>query len=662
MLNARTYVLSAIVAVLALGASKANAAYKVLSVPGTPRSIGAPAHILVSGAGAELVDGFFRAAVSRAYALHAQNPDRAVAILLPIEGFDNLDSAQAQKLIARGVKEGDREAQWVADSGLQLVTENPATLSGAELVRFVSQFKRIQSLEIFSHSSWVAGGAIAGGRFENRFPFSQPLGSAYAPGMRVDASMFTPGFANLRNSMADDAFVVFWGCNSAFTMAPMTSALLQVPAYGSLTFTDFELLHKDGNYYKEEGTFPVGGSFGASPWATRDSAYASPFGCDKGCRRMKPNNVPYNGVWGDYDDATVGFKRYNGGGLGFMKAFCNYSDSIRRPTGSCLRGMGAFMMGSISTIDHTDRSFAAYKYRALDYLCSRDNGQDAFLECARALEDSEFTGNRVYSAFRGNALECQMEGCPVKFVYQAGGSYGIDQRSVRLDAPVTVMPTTVIREYQNYLNGYTAYTGLAHPTARLIPVAGAMPPTPMKPVAPTPEDPVLAPGPVAPPEPVTPPTSEPTPAPLPVPPVVPAPRPAPPSVPQPPPVVPGPAPVVVRPPRPPVPPPPPMGSTPSPRPRPRPSVASEVPCTPDQTVPPGMPPGTRMVPSSTTDPCAPWIPVWDPPPSLPAQLLKDIFGSRTNTGATSRKPASNPRRIDDLPIPSADKKLKARKL
>jgi hypothetical protein len=460
----------------------------------------APAHVLIAGAGSELGDGFLRSAASRAYALVAQHPERRVLVLVPIEPLTNLDKAAQARLAEKGILAGDRERKWVAASGLAVIAESEATLNPAEALRVAAEVARLQSLELFTHASWPSGASLESSAFANRFAFAKPQLNAYA-GQPVDVSVLTPGLEALRPKLADDAFVVFWGCNTGYTIAPMISAALGVPAFGSLTFTDFERLHKDGRYYKEESKFPQAEIYGPSPWAASDTLAHKSVACSKACRRMKPNNVPYNGAWGNYDRVNEMFsptpwppptpsptpqvvsadpsatpsptptvppvpRQFHGGGLGFYKAFCNFPESQPGDRSRCLRGMGAFMMGTISTVPMRDVSFRAYKHRVLDFLCPRERGEGEFVECAARLEEME-KKPAAYSSFRGNAIECNSSFCDVVFDYYPGDAYGIDQKSVRLDAEYNKAPQTQVKEYLDYLRAYTVYTKKKAPAVKL---------------------------------------------------------------------------------------------------------------------------------------------------------------------------------------------------
>lgn len=499
---------------LILAGSRAQAAYKVLGIPGASVDPKLGAHVLVAGAGSELSDGFLKSAASRAYYLKAQHPDRAVVVIVPIEALTNLDKDVQARLAAKGVKEGDREARWIPQTGLEILEEAVEPLDANVIIQLAWRYRQIQSFEIFSHSSWPSGAALQGGAFATRFPFLKPMTNVYDGGP-IDPSAIHPGLESLRQKMAPDSYAVMWGCNSAYTIAPMLSAALRVPVLGSLTFTDFERLHKDGNYYKEEGKIPLG-MHGPNPWARADSVgYPKPLDCEKGCRRMKPNNVPYRGVWGNYDRVKAAIEQppglppadyqpdplapppvwplpptvtrpdFQGGGLGFYKAFCNFDETIppaRGPFGAraksqtvsppgpqCLRGLGAFMMSSIAPVAARDTSFAAYKRRLFDFLCPHDSGPAEFVACIKALENMEGKQNRKYSSHHGNALKCDFRSCHARFDYLPGDTYTIDQKSVRLEAPANPNATAQGDEYFLYLDAYAAYTRQNIKRVRLAP-------------------------------------------------------------------------------------------------------------------------------------------------------------------------------------------------
>ncbi len=466
--------------------------YRILTLDGrfSPQR---PTHLLVVGASDELSDGLFRSAVTRAYYLGAHFADRQVVILLPNEPFGNISEPARSKVAELYRVPGKREDTWIKRSGLKVAATVPSALSRAELVRVASGIRQLKSFEVFAHSSWVSGAAIASKSFVDRFPFVTAVKEAYAPGSPVNLAQLEPGIETLAARFTDDAYAVIWGCNSGWTIAPMLSRLWGVPVLGSLTFADFESLHKDGHYYMKDYGFPSGPEWAGKPWAvTNDGAFpGEDLSCGKACLRMKPNNFPYQGSWGNYSRVREGTPEViaEGGGLGFMKAFCNFDRGRRvvRPASrrtqaviessdqTCYRGLGHFMASSVSTGPASERGFMSYKTRLLDFLCPNDTRDVLYKECLKKLEESEFAQMKGYSSFKGNPIECSLRGCEARFRYLPGvegaptNAYGIDQPTVRLDAP-RVKPNeaqTQLREYHMYLKAYEVYSGQRAPRLRL---------------------------------------------------------------------------------------------------------------------------------------------------------------------------------------------------
>jgi len=270
-------------------------------------------------------------------------------------------------------------------------------------------------MHVFSHHGAHVGAGLEGGSY--RFHWN------------------TPGAVDLKDNFAPKAFVVFHGCNSGFYTAPKLAASWGVPVAGSFTSTDFQQLHRNGQYYfNNPGQSPSGG------WASYSTG-----------KRMKPDNQPYKGMWGSFD----------GGGLGFFKFFCPWGED-----GRCLQGMSGYLLTYISTINLSrGADSATVQTVAKDIMCPNDASSSQRNACFAALDRALATGDETYSPFRGRALQCNMASCSFEFKcdYDRTGRPVEGTCSLRNTAGTTT--TTFVQEYKrllraaNYLSGVQSSGG-----------------------------------------------------------------------------------------------------------------------------------------------------------------------------------------------------------
>jgi hypothetical protein len=351
-------------------ASFSAEAYMVASLPGAA-PFSRTTHVLVAGRGKEMGRQFAQSAVGQAYRLRELNRENNIVIITVREKGDASDVAFFQNL------------------GFRVERNDATLLSGAELVEEVKRQGKIASLEFFSHAGFEVGPGLEGGDY--RF------------------NLGTPNIRDLAGRFTSDAYVIFWGCNSGYKVAPGVSRLWGVPAAGSLGATDFEQLHKTGIWYgHNDGQYPEGGY----PWAgSNNVSYFSPVRCGdhpyNPCYRMKPDNVPYKGLWGKFLT-----------GLGFYKWFCaNGAD------GACLRGVRKAIISSVGSIaGRNDMDFEGYKQLARDWVCpSASNGQ-ARRACVEGIDRALATRNRAFTVFSGTPLSCDLRtGCEFKYQCPTAG-------------------------------------------------------------------------------------------------------------------------------------------------------------------------------------------------------------------------------------------------
>lgn len=353
-------------------------------------------HILVAGRGSELATLFQSAAASKSVKLQELYPQDQIVLL----SYNELGEQQnAAKL--RG---------W----GFQIVSLNNNLFTKQRLVADLARFRKIASLELFTHTS-----ALAGAQLE---------GQAYRISQDDDIS-------NLRGNFTADSFIYLHGCNSGFNLAPAWSSMLEVPVAGSLTYTGFQKLHTNGEFYPYEDALKPDGEWSPvnalSFPQTRDCVGG-------GCLRMKPDNSPYVGGWGDYND---------GGGLPFYKFFCVKSSKTR-----CLKAMAESLFGLLGKKDFNFKSSAAeYNQLLLEFFCPISAKRPIREACVRDLPAAA-ARNQVYNPFQGKLLTCNFRKC--QFEIRCAETAA----SCRLFNPLP-SSNAVVDEYRTYLRAYQIFSG-----------------------------------------------------------------------------------------------------------------------------------------------------------------------------------------------------------
>jgi hypothetical protein len=397
-----TQSLFAALALLICGATGAQAS--ITAALGTNQiDPSAPTHVFVIGYSHGMGNQFYEVALARALRYRELFPSRQIVI------FRNRET---------GGKEDLRETEI---AGVRIVSEDANRLTGERLIAKLRQFTRIASLEISSHSSTHIGVGLEG---------SDPVDRLY-PG--------TPGIEKLRGHFDRDAYVYLHGCNGGYVFGPYLSKLWGVPAAAALTSTDFQQLHADGKwYFNNPGQYPATGGWKKS----NDVSYENALSCADGkCRRLKPDNHPYNGMWGEFE----------GGGLPFYKFFCNFEGG----ESACPKAMALSILGfpSVQPVSarSTEREFSAVLD---DFFCPTDAKGAQRADCVASIEKKLATGDEVYSPFKGNTLECGLTGCNVEVKCKTG-SDGLPVAGTCVTrAPENKKPKTLLQEYKRYLEGF----------------------------------------------------------------------------------------------------------------------------------------------------------------------------------------------------------------
>ena len=359
-----------------------------------------PTRLLVAGNGDDLGLLFQEVAKAKAKKYSELNPGEQIVFIT--------------------INEKEMGSEWALKKwGFKILRLERATLDGQVLINELSSFKKLLSLDIFSHSSAQFG--------------------IHLDGKANRLSEKTKGLEVLKNNFMKDAFVYLHGCNSGFVLAPFLSNIWSIPVAGSMTSTNFQKLHSDGNFYlSEEGYAPN------SDWAKENTfSYDQTTNCSEGtCQRLKPDNTPYVGFWG----------AYRAGGLPFYKFFCTKNSEEQ-----CVRVMAKSLLTHSLIVNlKKESSLEDYKKGVIDFLCPVSSKKDLRGECQAKLEEALVTQDMTYNPFSRPQVECDFKECKAdiscdKVLFTGFAKPGTCELKNKANSPAT----TLVREYKAYLQGYT---------------------------------------------------------------------------------------------------------------------------------------------------------------------------------------------------------------
>lgn len=357
-----------------------------------------PARIMVAGEGQELKLLFQEVAKAKAEKFVELNPEEQIIFI----------TAEEPEMGNEGALK-----RW----GFKIVEKNKATLDGKELIERLVDYKKIMSLDIFSHSS-----AQYGIHFKSR---SHRL------------NINTKGLEVLKKNFTQDAYAFLHGCNSGFNLAPFLSKVWGIPVAGSLTSSNFQRLHSDGHFYLEdEGSAPN------KDWSRNNAlSFNKEVPCKDGyCLRLKPDNTAYVGFWGAYRE----------GGLPFYKWFC-----VNNSEEQCFRVMARNLLSQTSIVNlKPDSNESIYKKAVVDYLCPISGQKDLRRECEEALEQALVTKDYTYNPFTRPQVECNFKKCDVEVTCDKILITNVPKPGTCHLTNNAKAATTLVREYESYLKAY----------------------------------------------------------------------------------------------------------------------------------------------------------------------------------------------------------------
>lgn len=387
---------------LCLVATKTNA-FLITNFKDNTINYDLPTRLMIAGAGDDLGMQFQEVAKAKALKYQELNPGIQIVFITAEE--KELDNKQQLK-------------RW----GFSLVEERKSTFDGESFLDEALKFKQIASLDIFSHSSAQYG--------------------IHLDGKTHRLTLNTKGVEKLKSHFMKDAFAYLHGCNTGFNLAPFLSKIWEVPVAGSMTSTNFQKLHSDGHFYLTETGYSPN-----SDWSdVNDKSFITPVSCKEGaCLRLKPDNHPYVGFWGEYRE----------GGLPFYKFFC-----VKNNDQDCKRVMAKSLLSFIGNSSlKLSSSLSDYKKVVLDFLCPVSAKRNLRAECEENLEAALESGDETYNPFSRPLVECNLQSCQAEITCKKIFITGVYKPGTcELSNKFPGKATTLVREYKAYLDGFNSLT------------------------------------------------------------------------------------------------------------------------------------------------------------------------------------------------------------
>lgn len=377
----------------------AKASYHVATFDSDIIDYQVPTRLLVAGNGDDLGLQFQYVAKAKALKYHEQNSNEQIVFI--------------------AINEKELGSEWsLKRLGFKIIRNDNNTLDGKEFLKEAVRFKKILSLDIFSHSSAQFG--------------------IHLDGKAHRLNVNTRGLETLKSSFTKDAYVYLHGCNSGFNLAPHLSNVWEVPVAGSLTSTNFQKLHVDSHFYlTEEGMAPS-----SQFQETNMLSYDVSKQCKDGaCIRLKPDNTPYYGFWGSYRE----------GGLPFYKFFC-----VKNTDEHCLKIMAKSLLSHTLIVNlKKDSDFSTFKKAVVDWLCPVSSKKDLRNECESKLDEALITKDYTYNPFSRAQIECSTKGCKAEIKCDKIFITGFPKPGTcKLSNNINYLATTLVREYEMYLAAY----------------------------------------------------------------------------------------------------------------------------------------------------------------------------------------------------------------
>lgn len=342
-------------------------------------------HLIIVGKGEKLGELFFLSAQTKAKLILNLYPNDQVVLVATNDDSD-----------------------FVKKSSFKIIEESNSTLKENLIAKIADKVSGIASVDIYSHSNFVQGVILDKTKLN-----SQTLS---------EKSLL---WEKIRPKLRSNSYVMIHGCNAGAKMAPSLSLQLDVPVFGALTSSDFQYVYTNNKWSHDYEVKELKKSL------------------DKRIR-MKPDNYPYRGHWGDWD----------AGGFPSYKVFCGDLDQE-----SCAPGALEALLSFPSVLDpKTIITINDFKKNLFDFLCPFTERNNIFNECREHLELSLVSSDEdFYSPFRGTTLNCSLKRCEAHFqcsviqiITNPGSCKLVSENEQKSDA--------FVREFKFFMNAYQLKT------------------------------------------------------------------------------------------------------------------------------------------------------------------------------------------------------------
>ena len=352
--------------------------------------------VVIAGNGYDGVGSLFQqAAIEAIQKIRDQEPGTQVLL---ISGDDGSKSSSMSNI-----------REWTHGANVRDLGKGYAA---ADVVSRLAKLDKISGLFFFAHNAPQSGIGLGGA--SDRLNFK------------------TSGVKNLGSHFTSDAIAWIAGCNSGFNLAPEFSGSWKIPVIGSLTATNFQQLHQDGNFYENDA-----GLFPSDHWkSSNDQSFSSAKPCaGEVCVRLKPDNFPYSGKWGKMNS-----------GLGFYKFFCGGVEDAR-----CLSGMARFAKLWVGPTRLSENDPEQNRKFIEDFFCPQDSKGVQREACARGIEEALKSDDADYQVFGGQTLQCTLKGCEVNIKCHTFLFW--DKCTIKSGGRDTT--STMMGEVKNYLKAFS---------------------------------------------------------------------------------------------------------------------------------------------------------------------------------------------------------------
>ncbi len=417
-------------------------------------------HVIVAAKGGDMALQFHMSAASLARKVQDVNPQDQVVLIAVLDdgkgwletdysrrletsllNFNFLNETNQDDVTKYGARSNFKRYSKIEDGTMMALQqwgfgnfrEVGQDLEAKTLINELSQFNKIGSVNIFSHSTSYYGLILDGSM------------------NRLDPKD-TEKFGELRSRFTPDAYAWLHGCNNSAVGAKLTS-LWSIPVAASFTSTAFQEVFKVGTgspFFVH--SYPDNIPAGARRTGVNSISYAKTQECLKvPCVRMQPDNYGYVGHWGNYKD----------GGLGFYKFVCASHVGDRK----CKMGMAIGLINQVSHVFTNYKSdLATFKSAAIGALCpvgkKFEKASMNHEQCGKALEASLTNPSITVDTFLSKSLECNRKNnCQIKVTCEASEAFGqsfLSAKSCKIEnkRDFSKPITTQVQEYRDLVEGF----------------------------------------------------------------------------------------------------------------------------------------------------------------------------------------------------------------